>query len=702
LRLAEGYSSTVGGLPWRPQAAPPPEAREWRLERTENLGRATWVAGGQLQGRSVFAVAARKEVRILDAATGVALRTLRSHAATTCAAFLTSEQRNWVAAAREDGSVGILDVDSAELLRNLHFNDGSVGYLRFAEVEGMPIVVAGDWDSLGVWDAVSGEKLRTVEPKDSISSIAVGHDGHRSVLALGTRGRRIILYDLETGETIKTIGETTGVPHALALAALDGELMLVSGGTDTIVRLQSVETGRVVRTFEGHLDWVRAVEVMEEGGRQLLVSAGDDNAVRFWNVRTGESLATGVGHQQWVRCVAGVALGDRGLVASGGDDGTIRLWELESGEPAGVFGGPMGWSGVVSSAGPDERLIAALIGDDNKIEIWDVATSRLLHTIMAPNSSGITLSLHEVKQRLLLAWTGAEARVLVWDALTADLLHSSIVDSAGIRSAQIVALQDGPGLLMVSNAGTATLTDLSDGKVLQSVEDVGSAPFPAFFLLHGQPHLVHTSDDGLTVRSMVSGTTARRIETDLGPLGAMSVVEIGGEPHLAAIGNRGIVKIWKPATGRLVRSIDMQGRRVNSLEHKNFEGRDLLGWSSEDGWIGAYDLADGKSVFVHNTPSGWANSLSLGRVGKNLVCVSADEDGIAAFRWIESGQITRTTMVKHGSGIAVTVVPGTDGNDRIVAADPEAWKCFRASYRANGSQAITGIDDMPRAEAAPD
>jgi WD40 repeat protein len=66
--------------------------------------------------------------------------------------------------------------------------------------------------------------------------------------------------------------------------------MLVSGGSDGMLRWWDVERGECVRMREAHQGTVQSLKVSPDG--RSLASCGDDGAINVWELQSGEHLRT--------------------------------------------------------------------------------------------------------------------------------------------------------------------------------------------------------------------------------------------------------------------------------------------------------------------------------------------------------------------------------------------------------------------------
>ncbi|KAF1988852.1 WD40 repeat-like protein [Aulographum hederae CBS 113979] len=152
-----------------------------------------------------------------------------------------------------------------------------------------------------------------------------------NILATGSYDRTVKIWDVETGDEIRTLAGHTGAIRCLEFCGRT----LVSGGLDKTVRLWDLETGELKRTFRHHTDSVITVCL----GNQMLVSGSADNTIRVYDFAKPDSF-TLRGHEDWVNCVK-LDQASRTLF-SASDDCTIKLWDLDTRQCIRTFTGHAG------------------------------------------------------------------------------------------------------------------------------------------------------------------------------------------------------------------------------------------------------------------------------------------------------------------------------------------------------------------------
>ncbi|MGK7958132.1 MAG: WD40 repeat domain-containing protein, partial [Crocosphaera sp.] len=99
------------------------------------------------------------------------------------------------------------------------------------------------------------------------------------IIATGSVDKTIKLWDLETGELIKTLSDHSQHINSVSFNA-NGKV-LVSAAEDTTIKLWNVEEGKVIRTLSGSNAGVNSVLFSAEN-QIISGSAANDNKVRIW------------------------------------------------------------------------------------------------------------------------------------------------------------------------------------------------------------------------------------------------------------------------------------------------------------------------------------------------------------------------------------------------------------------------------------
>ena len=76
----------------------------------------------------------------------------------------------------------------------------------------------------------------------------------------------------------------------------------VSGSWDNTLRVWDLETGQTIRTLEGHTGRVTSLALTADG--RHAVSGSWDNTLRVWDLLSGECLASFTAEQKICSCAA--------------------------------------------------------------------------------------------------------------------------------------------------------------------------------------------------------------------------------------------------------------------------------------------------------------------------------------------------------------------------------------------------------------
>jgi F-box/WD-40 domain protein MET30 len=271
-----------------------------------------------------------------------------------------------------------------------------------------------------------------------------------NILATGSYDATIKIWDIETGEELRTLrGHTSGI-RALQF----DDMKLISGSLDRTLKVWNWRTGECMSTYQGHTEGI--ITLNFEGN--ILASGSVDKTVKIWNFEDKSTFSL-KGHKDWVNAVK-VDSASR-TVFSASDDCTVRLWDLDTKQCIKVFEGHVGQvqqvlplpadyepeddtpdkdDGASSTASaadfPPPADVRASYGEaftsafgkarplpprymltgalDSTVRLWDVSTGRCLKTFF-----GHVEGVWALAGDTLRVVSGAEDRMVkVWDART--------------------------------------------------------------------------------------------------------------------------------------------------------------------------------------------------------------------------------------------------------------------------------------------
>lgn len=177
-----------------------------------------------------------------------------------------------------------------------------------------------------------------------------------NTLATGSYDNTIKIWDLETGEEVRTL---TGHTRGIRSLQMDNHKLL-SASLDGTVKIWSWRTGQCLRTLSPHSDGVISAHFQGD----VMASGSIDHTIRVYNFKTGTTFCL-KHHDDWVNNVK-VDMASRTLL-SASDDCTILLWDLDTREVIREFRGHVGHVqqvlGLPHDFEPDEDPTTAAMHD---------------------------------------------------------------------------------------------------------------------------------------------------------------------------------------------------------------------------------------------------------------------------------------------------------------------------------------------------
>jgi WD40 repeat protein len=373
-----------------------------------------------------------------------------------------------IVTAGSDGSVRFWDTDSGRLLRILG-SGGTVFDAAFSR-DG-ELVTAGDEGRVRLWDTQREPSPRTLST-GRVSSAVFSPDGRRLI----TAGAAVGVWDAASGHRLRTLGGNFGPVAALSR---DGHLALtVGGGT---ARIWDTGTGRLVHTLSRHRG-LKTASFNPDGTR--VVTAGSDGTASLWNTGTGRLVHRLTRHRGAVLATAFSPDGTRVLTA--GADAAARLSDASSGSLLQTLRARAPLRSAGFSA--DGKLVVAA-SDDGTALLWNAGDGRLLQRMTGGQIRSAAFS----PDGRLVVTASDDATARLWDTSSGRGLRILSGHGGAVRSA--VFSPDGKLIVTASDDWTARLWDTDSGGPLSTLMGHEDAVNRAAFSPDGKL-IVTTSEDG--------------------------------------------------------------------------------------------------------------------------------------------------------------------------------------------------------------
>lgn len=333
-------------------------------------------------GRSALSGGGDKTVRLWDLSSGASVKTLRGHSSVVCSVAFSPDGRCAVSGSG-DGTARVWNLANGSVIHTLSSHKGAVQSATFTP-DGEQILTADYYGRMRLWHATTGRLARTfgrLHPL-GVGSLALSPDGRR-VIITGTLSRAILLYDVSSGNLVRSWDEQGSYVSSVAFAPDGRRALAATFGKSYSLRLWDINTARVIRTFGVWGSDISSMATSPDGGHILVGSY--DGTAKLWDISRGRRALT-LGERsrrEPSRRVVSVAVSPDGTRAlTGGADRTMKLWNLLSGQSEHTFAGH---TNSVTFAAFNRGGSIALAGTDNmsnmSLSFWEVASGKRIRTL---------------------------------------------------------------------------------------------------------------------------------------------------------------------------------------------------------------------------------------------------------------------------------------------------------------------------------
>jgi hypothetical protein len=228
-------------------------------------------------------------------------------------------------------SLELWDVANSKVLMTLKGHRGYVTSVAFAPDQKM-LASSADDETVKLWNVATGELLTTLADLGQPAlAVAYSPDGQLLAVSTGDANRPTKkgvarVFDSAGNARVVLDGHTRIVS---AVAFSPDSSLLATASADESIKLWDLTTGNELRTFEGHSRPVNSL-AFAGGGKWLLSVCGGraagGNELKLWDVAVGKDLVTIPAHEARINQLALSA--NEKVVATAGVDKTVKIWEM--------------------------------------------------------------------------------------------------------------------------------------------------------------------------------------------------------------------------------------------------------------------------------------------------------------------------------------------------------------------------------------
>ncbi|MCF2151378.1 hypothetical protein IQ276_034185 [Desmonostoc muscorum LEGE 12446] len=507
---------------------------------------------------------------------------------------------------------------------------------------------------------VKGSERNRLEGHDSINSISFSPDG--KTLASGSADKTIKLWNVETGEEIRTIKTHYTSANSISFSP-DGKT-LASGGEDKTIKFWNVETGEEIRTLDGHNYDVNSVSFSPDG--KTLASGSGDKTIKLWNVETGEEIHTLQGNNDDINFIYSISTysfsfsPDGKTLASGSTDTTIKFWNVETGKEIRSIEGHYGSVNSISFS-PDGKTLASG-SKDKTIKFWNVETGEEIRTLDGHNYDVNSVSFSPDGK--ILASGSGDKTIKLWNVETGKEIRT--IEGHQFHVNSVSFSPDGKTLASGSSDKTIRLWNVTGH--------------------YGSVNSISFSPDGQILASGSYDTTIKLWNVDtreeiyelLGHNGYITSVSFSPDGQILASGSYDTtIKLWNVDTREEIYELLGHNGYITSISFSP-DGK-TLATSAQDMTIKLWNVETAKEIRSLRVRERPVISVNFSPDGKTLA--SGNHEGTIKLWNVETGEENSTLKGHYQCVRSVSFSP--DGKTLASGSDDKTIKLWNVETGAN-------------------
>jgi WD40 repeat protein len=505
--------------------------------------------------------------------------------------------------------VWLYSLPALDFVRLLEGHTGQLFSVSWSP-DGTQVAAGSGYNAIYIWDAVSGDLIRTLDDPDGVEEVTWSPDG--AFLASRAGDGSMKVWDAVSGQVLHSL---EWEPDCMAVhltwlpndAQLGVECRYMDG--DGKVTVWNVATRQVVRVLD-HTTSVHRAVWSPDGA--LLASGCLDGVVRVWDGRSGEELCALRDLSGQVGSVAWSSDGAR--LAWSGPDGGIRVWDYATESEGHMLQSLTSGYRTVLWSLDSKQLVSAPEGNLGTLQVWDVASGAELEAV---DYTFVPTGMAWSPDSTRLAASSMDSTLRVWNATEGSPLYVEQLQAAIVPNVQAVAWSpDGTRLATANTDNTVRLWDAASGREMRVLDN--QEPLVSVAWSPNSQSIASWSNTTVRVWDAVSGDEVHGLDHADIAIGAWSP----DGARLATVSNDGQVRVWDPVTGAALLALEDQMGLIHQVVWSP-DGTRLAG-VSDPGMV-VWDAISGDTLFA--------------REGNNLYVASWSPDGVRLAAGTDFGKL---------------------------------------------------------------